>query len=282
MTKSVTDLTQQSPARIREAFREGLAAPTTSGLANGYAQLSLTILPAVDVDDFLEFARRNPRAVPVLATLPANAYQPHDFAAGADLRTDLPGYSIYRDGRLQETVSDIVSIWRDDLVCVLAGCSYSFEGALDAAGISLPHVRAGKSPAIYETNRRAAPFGKWQAPVMVTMRAIHRSQVDLAMRLSASYPAFHGEPLAVGDPGDLGIEDLASISYGAVPDLPADHVPVFWECNVTRHKALAAAEVPFAITNAPSQMFVTDLPISDFEGRLPLAIAERGKFPTGP
>ena len=61
-------------------------------------------------------------------------------APGADLRTDLPGYRIYRKGVLAEQRSDIRDLWQDDLVAFLLGCSLTVEHALIEAGVPIRNV----------------------------------------------------------------------------------------------------------------------------------------------
>ena len=260
-----------SPSELRRRFRRGLEVPTTAGLARGYVQMSLTILPEKAVEDFVGFAEANRRAMPVLAVLPAGAWSPTEFAEDADLRRDLPAYRVYRHGRAMEDVSEIVGLWRDDLVCIMSGCSYTFEEALEDAGIRLTNLATGSGPAIYRTSWPCVPHGPYAAPLVVTMRPIPREDVARAIEATSRYPDFHGEPVHVGDPAELGIVDLRDVDYGGAPTLQADEVPLFWACNVTRHIALQNAGVPFAITNAPSRMFVTDVPRSSFERGSPLS-----------
>lgn len=57
-------------------------------------------------------------------------------APGADVRTDLPKYRIYRKGVLEAEVTSIEKYWQDDLVAFLIGCSFTFEHALMEAGFN--------------------------------------------------------------------------------------------------------------------------------------------------
>src|SRR4051794_39432012 len=67
---SMGAMTQQpvapaGPAEVRAACRRG-SAVHTSGLAPGYTQANLVVLPQDWAYDFLLFAQRNPRPVPLL------------------------------------------------------------------------------------------------------------------------------------------------------------------------------------------------------------------------
>lgn len=64
-----------------------------------------------------------------------------DVAPGADLRTDLPLYRVFRHGVLAEEVTDISHLWTEDMVGFVLGCSFSFEEAM-------LRVRARATPAI--------------------------------------------------------------------------------------------------------------------------------------
>ena len=60
---------------------------------------------------------------------------PKKLAPGADLRTDCARYAIYRDGVRAEDRTDVVDLWRDDLVSFLIGSGITIDGALEAAGV---------------------------------------------------------------------------------------------------------------------------------------------------
>ena len=94
-------------ARIR--YRNVLVTPS-AGVAPGMTQANLIALPRDWAYDFLLYAQRNPKACPVLDVTDAGS--PHTvLAEGADLRTDLPLYRIWRDGKLAEEVSDATAAW---------------------------------------------------------------------------------------------------------------------------------------------------------------------------
>lgn len=59
--------------------------------------------------------------------------EPRQLAPGADLRTDLPRYSVYENGKRRD-VGDIKDLWRPDLVAFLIGSGITFDSALERAG----------------------------------------------------------------------------------------------------------------------------------------------------
>jgi uncharacterized protein YcsI (UPF0317 family) len=132
-----------SPQQARRLFRSGEARPT-AGWAPGHTQANLIAVPMDWAYDVLLFAQRNPRPCPVLDVTDPGS--PHTaLAPGADLRTDLPRYQVWRDGELADEPRDVVGVWRDDLVAFLVGCSFTFDGALERAGVP-PGIRVGTSP----------------------------------------------------------------------------------------------------------------------------------------
>src|SRR5262249_58882554 len=104
----------------------------------GHAPVNLAILPMDVAAEFAAFCTRNPKPCPIIEITPPGDPEPARSAPGADLRTDVPGYRIYRKGELAEQRSDIRDVWRDDLVAFLLGCSFTFEHAPVAAGPSPP------------------------------------------------------------------------------------------------------------------------------------------------
>jgi len=254
-------VTKDGPARARERFRAGLRAPT-AGLAPGFAQANLIVLPAATAVEFREFARRNPGPCPLLdVTTPGSTRT--RLAPGADLRTDLPAYRVWEDGALIAEPDEVTARWRDDLVAFLTGCSFTFERALVAAGVPVRHADLGRNVPMFVTNRPCEPAGRFAGPLCVSMRPIPADLVAAAIEVSARYPAAHGAPVHAGDPAVLGIADLARPDFGDPVPLEDGDVPVFWACGVTPQAALAGARIPFAITHAPGHMFITDVPETD-------------------
>ncbi|GAA1125518.1 putative hydro-lyase [Nocardioides aquiterrae] len=252
------DIAALTPARARERFRAGERV-ATSGWCAGFTQANLIAVPQQYAYDVLLFTQRNPKACPVIDVTDAGSVEP-GIAPGADLRTDLPGYRVYEEGRLVAETGDAREHWRDDMVTFLIGCSFTFERALLESGVPVRHLTAGTNVPMYRTNRACRPAGRLHGPMVVSMRAVPADQVAAAVQVTSRFPSMHGGPVHVGDPAALGIADLARPDYGDAPVLADGDVPVFWACGVTPQAVVAAAGIPYAVSHAPGQMFISDVP----------------------
>jgi uncharacterized protein YcsI (UPF0317 family) len=248
---------------VRLRARTGDFDGTTGGLAPGSMQANLVIVPKPLAWDFLLFCQRNPRPCPVLEVLDAGSFEPRETAPGADLRTDLPRYRVFEHGALVDEPTDIRRWWRDDLVAFLLGCSFSFEQAMQRAGLPLRHIEEQRTVPMYRTNIRCKPAGPFAGPLVVSMRPLTPMQAIRASEITARYPLAHGAPVHVGNPTSIGIDALERPDYGDAVSIRADEIPVFWACAVTPQAAIGHAKPPLAITHAPGRMFITDLPADE-------------------
>jgi len=262
----MNDLTYATGAAVRAACRAGTLTGPTPGLAMGYVQANLVIVPKEFAFDFLLFCQRNPKPCPVLDVTEPGEHEPNAVAPGADLRIDLSAYRVWRDGRLADEPTAVRALWRDDLVSFVIGCSFTFENALLEAKLPVRHIEQGVNVPMYNTNRACKPAGRFTGPLVVSMRPMTPDQAIAATHVCARFPRAHGRPVHVGDPARLGIVDLAHPDYGDVVEVRVGETPVFWACGVTPQAALMQARLPFAITHKPGHMFLTDLRDSDLEG----------------
>ena len=156
----------------RLACRMGQVPGTTAGLAPGFVQGNLVILPREDAADFMRFAQANPKPCPIIGV--SDVGSPHIPALGADLdiRTDIPGYRVWRDGECIAETGDVADFWRDDLVSFVIGCSYSFEEALVEDGIEIRHITENKKVPMFRTNVATTPAGRFHGPLVVSMRPL--------------------------------------------------------------------------------------------------------------
>lgn len=250
----------REPAELRAAARRGEWRASTAGHCPAYQQANLVLLPADVAPDFAAFCTRNPRPCPLLEITPPGEWEPKLSAPGADLRTDVPGYRVYRRGELAESPADLRSLWRDDLVGFLLGCSHTFEHALGEAGVEVRHVAQGTTVPMFVSSLRCLEAGRFRGPMVVTFRPVPRRQLALVLELSARYPHAHGSPVHVGDPGQIGIEDLGRPDFGDPVPVGPDDVAVFWGCGVTPQAVAREARPELMITHEPGRMFMTDLP----------------------
>ena len=246
------------PSEIRALCRAGAWTGQTAGLAGGYVQANMMIVPQSQAFDFLLFCQRNPKPCPLVEVLDAGCWSP-TCAPGGDLRSDLPGYCVYEYGVKTRELTDIGSLWRDDLVSFLLGCSFSFEEALMREGISLRHVEQKRNVAMYKTSIACRAAGAMQGNMVVSMRPIKAAEIARVVEITARFPQVHGAPLHVGHPAGIGIGDLASPDFGDSVTVLDDELPVFWACGVTPQYVAELSRLPFCITHAAGKMLVTDL-----------------------
>ena len=255
--------------QARLLIRAGEHTGPTAHLAPGCVQANLVVLPRAVASDFVEFAARNPKPCPILEVVERGT-EAVRTAPDSDPCTDVPRYRLFVDGVHTDSATDATSWWRDDLVSVLLGCSFSFEAALMRAGLPVRHIEQGCNVPMYITNRQCAPAGDFAGPLVVSMRPMPAASVEQARRITEAYPQAHGDPIHVGDPAELAIADLRSPDFGDPVDIHDSEVPMFWACGVTPQLAIANARPEIAITHEPGHMFITDLPAEANPSRDPI------------
>lgn len=260
------DLKHAPGAAVRAACRAGTWTAPTPGLARGYVQANLVILPKDWAFDFLLFCQRNPKPCPLLDVTEPGDPEPRGVAPGADLRTDLPAYRVWRDGKLVEEPREVREHWRDDLVGFLIGCSFTFENALQAADVPVRHIEQNRNVPMYRTTIACRPAGRFRGPMVVSMRPMTASQAVKATQVCSRFGRAHGVPIHLGDPAGIGIADVSRPDFGEAVDVRPGETPVFWACGVTPQAAVMEAKPPFAITHSPGHMFVTDWKDATLEG----------------
>ena len=258
------ELADATAAQLRAAVRAGRYSGPTAGLARGFVQANLVILPAEAADEFAEFCRRNPKPCPLLEQTSPGDPEPRATAPGADLRTDVPRYRVFRSGQLEaQEPADIRGVWRDDLVSFLLGCSFTFENALLHEGLEVRHIAQGCNVPMYRTTLACRSAGRFSGNLVVSMRPYRPEASEQVIEITSRYPTMHGAPVHVGDPTAIGIDDLARADFGDAVTIHSGEVPVFWACGVTPQVALAEARCELAVTHSPGCMFVTDWRDSD-------------------
>lgn len=256
---------QRAAAEFRDACRRGEYTRPTAGAVPGFVQANLVILSREFAFEFLLFCQRNPRPCPVLDVTEPGDPEPKGVAPGADLRTDLPKYRVYRTGDLADERTEIASLWQDDFVGFLLGCSFTFESALMQAGLPVRHLEETaadglpKNVPMYRTSVPCRPAGRFRGPLVVSMRPFRPADAIRAVEVTGRFPHVHGAPVHLGNPAAIGIGNLARPDWGDAVTVRPDEIPVFWACGVTPQAVVMESRLPLVITHAPGHMFITDL-----------------------
>lgn len=246
--------------RIRSGY-----SGNTSGMAPGFGQGNLVILPRDWAEDFKQFCQANPTPCPLIGMTEEGSSLVPALGDDVDLRTDLPRYRVWKDGKLACEVTDISDLWRQDFVGFVIGCSLSFEFALQNAGLAVRHVDEQKVVPMYRTSIATRPVGRFSGPMIVSMRPYTHEQIQIAYDVCSRLPGAHGAPVHVGDPLQIGIRDVDSPDEGERTEIKDGEVPVFWGCGVTPQAAVMAARPPICITHSPGYMLLSEVRTEDLQ-----------------
>jgi len=254
----------QTGRDARLAIRSGQFSGQTAGVAPGYVQGNLAILPESLASDFLRFCQLNPKPCPLLAASNPGDFRLPTLADDLDIRTDISRYRVFRRGEVVDEPTDVRRHWRNDLVTFALGCSFSFEETLIEGGIELRHMTCGVTVPMYRTSIPTTEAGPFHGPVVVSMRPMTAADAIRAIQITTRFPAVHGAPIHIGKPELIGISDLMKPDWGDAVPIKDDEIPVFWACGVTPQSVVAMAKPEFCITHYPGCMLVTDRRNSEF------------------
>ncbi|MBG9443614.1 putative hydro-lyase [Cytobacillus firmus] len=252
------------PDEARKLIRSKEWDKPTAGMANGYIQANLSILPKELAFEFLLFSQRNPKSCPIIDVTEPGSPVPMLSAPNADIRTDLPKYRIYKNGVLSEELSDITSYWDDDMVAFLIGCSFTFEEALLKNNIPIRHIEENRNVPMFKTNIECVKAGRFEGPMVVSMRPMTEKEAIRAVQVTSRFPSVHGAPVHIGNPEAIGINNIHQPDFGDAVTIKDGEVPVFWACGVTPQAVAMHVKPEIMITHAPGHMFITDLKNEEF------------------
>lgn len=222
-------------------------------------QGSPVIIPGALALDFLTMCQRNPKPCPVIAISGKGDPSLPTLGADIDVRTDIGGYRIWRHGELCEEVTDIRHLWRDDFVTFVIGCSYSFEDAMLSDGLELRHLTENVCVPMYKTNIPLISAGPFSGDVCVSMRPFRARDAIRAIEITSRFPLTHGAPIHIGNPAQIGIQDLSKPLVGDPVTVHPDELPVFWGCGITPQYSLLSAKPDIAITHKPGCLLLSDV-----------------------
>jgi len=119
------------------------------------------------------------------------------------------------------------------LVTFLIGCSFSFEDKLQKEGIPVRNVEQKKNVSMFLTDIPCVSVPPFSSPLVVSYRPIPKHLVDKAKEVTGKCVAAHGAPVHIGNPKEIGIQDLSKPDFGDVVEKEENDVPMFWACGVT-------------------------------------------------
>ena len=154
---------------------------------------------------------------------------------------DLPRYLVYSKGRVVEDTFDLLGFDWGNRVTFYLGCSFTFEGALQEAGVEVRNIKEGKNVSMYHSSIRMYPVGNFDCEMFVSMRPVHQDLLSRAFAVTAQFPNAHGGPIHIGHPARIGIADITSPEEGNPSRFEDGEVPVFWACGFTTTLTIASA-----------------------------------------
>ena len=98
---------RSDPRTARRQIRAGTYTGYTAGIAPGFVQANVCILPRSWTEDFLLYCQRNPKPCPLIARSDVGDPRLLTLSDELDIRTDIPRYHIFRNGDFVEEVTDI-------------------------------------------------------------------------------------------------------------------------------------------------------------------------------
>ena len=264
---SFTDARKLSSQEIRKKIRLEHYNNHTSGLATNKLQANIVILPSKYANEFYNFCKLNPKACPLVGQTKISSPYFNSLGNDIDIRFDVPLYNIYKNGNLVTSVRNIKEYWNNDFIAFAIGCSFSFEDALLVAGLEIDHIKNNKVVPMYKTNIKNKKSGPFNSKMVVSMRIFNQKDINKVKQISRNFSFAHGDPIHIGDPIKIGINNILNPDWGDSPRKKNDNEEyIFWACGVTPQNAIIEAKIPFCVTHTPGHMLITDITENSLHG----------------
>jgi len=244
--------------QFRHDVRTGNFMQNTSGVLPGLVQGNVVILPQETAENFIQFCNLNSTPCPIIAVSKVGDFSLPVLGSNLDIRYDIPEYHLFKHGSFFGSVTNIVDYWQEDSVAIVLGCSFSFERALQEANISVRNAELGVNVSMYDTSIPLNSTEHFAGNMVVSMRPFKKDQIEKVIEITEKYSNSHGSPVHIGEPSEIGIDNIAQPEYGSTVPLDDDDVLAFWGCGVTTQRVLKQKNIPFLITHAPGKMLVAD------------------------
>ncbi|XP_017584496.1 D-glutamate cyclase, mitochondrial isoform X3 [Corvus cornix cornix] len=192
------------PHVLRRIIRcNRLTISNTSGMAEGYKQANVVILHKSLADDFEKFCYANDGPLPLLHRSQPGDWKCPSLSNDSDIRTDCLQYRKYEHGACTGSLKSLkeYSEQLKDMVTFYLGCSFSFEKAVQKAGIPIRNVEQKCNVSMYKTSVPCYSVSMFHCNLVVTMRPIPESKLEAAVLATCELKEAHGAPIHIGDPG---------------------------------------------------------------------------------
>ncbi|XP_048162206.1 D-glutamate cyclase, mitochondrial isoform X3 [Corvus hawaiiensis] len=192
------------PHVLRRIIRcNRLTVSNTSGMAEGYKQANVVILHKSLADDFEKFCYANDGPLPLLHRSQPGDWKCPSLSNDSDIRTDCLQYRKYEHGACTGSLKSLkeYSEQLKDMVTFYLGCSFSFEKAVQKAGIPIRNVEQRCNVSMYKTSVPCYSVSMFHCNLVVTMRPIPESKLEAAVLATCELKEAHGAPIHIGDPG---------------------------------------------------------------------------------
>ncbi|NXE24208.1 GLUCM protein, partial [Ardeotis kori] len=245
------------PHLLRRLIRcNRLGISNTSGMGEGYKQANVVILHKSLADDFEKFCHANDGPLPLLYRSKPGDWKCPSLSSDSDIRTDCLQYRVYEHGACTGSLKSLqeYSEQLKDMVTFYLGCSFSFEKAVQNAGIPIRNVEQKCNVSMYKTAVPCYRVSTFCCNLVVTMRPIPESKLGAAVLATSEVKEAHGAPVHVGDPGQcFSIFTLPCCNFII---LIFQYIAIS-TCFIGVFSPILGA--PLAFTHSPGCMFITDL-----------------------
>ncbi|XP_058018544.1 D-glutamate cyclase, mitochondrial isoform X4 [Ahaetulla prasina] len=227
------------PCAVRNLIRSNkLNISNTSGMAEGkykgFVQANVIIMHKSFANDFEKFCQANDGPLPLLYRSKPGEWKCPFLSNSSDIRSDCLQYKKYEHGISTGIVTNLKEYSEQfkDMVTFYLGCSFTFEKALQKAGIPVRNVEQKCNVSMYKTAVPCCDTECFHCNLIVTMRYIPKDKLKECVQITHPMKKSHGAPVHIGSPEaplafthspgcmfitDLEIEDDAS---GNDKDLP--------------------------------------------------------------
>src|SRR5699024_107241 len=104
---------------------------------------------------------------------------------------------------------------------------------------------------MYITNIPASTSGVFKGNITVSMRPMTMADAIKSTEITTQFKDVHGTPIHIGNPSEIGIQDINTPDFGDPVTIKNNEVPVFWGCGVTPQSVALQAKPEIMITHAP-------------------------------